>query len=148
MTLQEVWYLKNAEPQRIDAVWLWCWRGILRFPWTARISNKSVPKEINPEYSLEGLKLKLQYFGRLMRRAYSLEKIPLLGKNESKGRRGWQRIRWLDSITDSMDMSLSKLREIMKDREAWHAAAHGVAKNWTWFDNQTTTQSRLHISST
>ena len=136
---------KKAEHRRIDAFELWCWRRLLRVPWTARRSNLSILKEISPEYSLEGLmlKLKLQYFGQLMWRTDSLEKTLMLGKIEGRRKRGWQRIRWLDGITDLMNMSLSRLWKLVMDREAWHVEVHGVTKNQRWLSDWTGTELKV-----
>ena len=140
----ESWTIKKVEHGRINAFELWCWRRLLRVPWTTSWSNQSILKEISPEYSLEGLTLKLQYFGHLMSRADSFEKTLMLGKTEDKRKKGQQRMRWLYSITISMDMKLTKLWEIVKERETWHAAAHGVLKSRTRFSNWKTRPGLTH----
>ena len=133
----ESWTIKKAKCRKIDAFELWYWRRLLKVPWTARRYNQPIQNEISPECSLEGLMLKLQYFGHLMRRADSFEKTLMQGKIECERRRGWQGMRFLDGITDSMYMNLSKVQELVKDREAWYAAIHGVTKSWTWLSDWT-----------
>ena len=133
------WTIKKVERQRVDAFVLWSWRRLLRVSWTAKRSNQSFPKEVKPEYSLEGLMLKLQYFGHLMWRVNTLEKTVMLGKIEGRRKRGWQRMRWLNGVTNLMDMNLSKVRKTGKGRAIWHAAVHGVTKSWTRLSNWTTT---------
>ena len=137
-----VWTIKKAESQRIDAFELWCWRRLLRVPWIARRSNQLILKEISPEYSLEGLVLKpkLQYFGHLMQRTDSFEKTLMLGKTEGRRRRGCQWMRWLDGITDLIDMSFSKLQDLVMDRESWHAAVHGFSMSWTHWTHDWVTE--------